>query len=122
MNGIKECSKLDSHLYSLVDTRNVAMRIMSLQKSFFIGLQPLCLGRSIALQGVTSMHSCSPWLRLPSVFGLLAASMALHVLQFQNRKVRVQKLTSELFVFPSCFSFYTQMNSYCNTQMEVFLP
>lgn len=98
------------------------MRIMSLQKSFFMGFEPVrYLGRSIDLQAEPLMHSCN--LLSPPLLAveLLAESMEQRVLRFLNQITHALKSTSKLFVFPSCFPFYTQMNSYSNTQMEVFL-
>lgn len=119
--GNKDSSKLFSHLNRRLCVNKMAMKIMNLQKSFFIGFQPFCLGWTTNPLGETSVRSCSLLLRQPLIFVLLVVNMAIHALQFQNQIARVQKLTSKLFEFPSYFSFYTQMNSYCNTQMEVFL-
>ena len=121
-NGSNESSNPLNHLNMRLCVKAIAMRIMSLQKSFFMVLEPVrCLGRSIDLQAEPLMHSCN--LLSPPLLAveLLAESMEQRVLRFLNQITHALKSTSKLFVFPSCFPFYTQMNSYSNTQMEVFL-
>lgn len=121
MNGSNESSYPLNQRNKQLCVSAMASKIMNLLKSFFMGLPWWNLGSSTNLLGALSMRSYNLLSRRLLGVESLVGSMVLRVLQSLNQIARNQKLTSKWFVFLSCFSFYTQMNSYCNTQMDVFL-